>query len=331
MNEGNAKPGAAPDPDWIARVVGEALSQASQDTAEPVAEPSVRDGADQRDIAGSERVRDAGTGSPTTATEIGATTTNTSILATDPPPLAELVGELPESPIVGSQPEPQDAELDDLREPEDVNLDGFAPSRTRVIAEWAAVLLSALVVALLIKTLILQSFWIPSASMATTLNEGDRILVNKLSYRLHDVRRGDLVVFEKPSFAPGQNDDLIKRAIALPGETIEVRSDGRLYIWGPGETAEEALLLEEPYLDPQNSVLRSPSLSDPVTADIWSEGCANRPRTPGRCTLGEEQYFMMGDNRMASADSRSFGPVDEEQIIGRAFARFWPLSEIGSL
>ena len=210
------------------------------------------------------------------------------------------------------------------------NTAGFRASDFRTILEWLAVVGSALLVALLIKTFVLQAFWIPSESMETTINENDRILVNKLSYRLHDVRRGDLVVFQKLDGFPGDTDDIIKRAIGLPGETIEVRSDGRIWIWGPGETPDDALLLNEPYLDPQNALFRPPSGSDPVSSDIWNERCLNQ-RTPGRCTLGPDSFFMLGDNRQRSSDSRFFGPVPEDNIVGRAFLRIWPLGEISTL
>jgi signal peptidase I len=204
-------------------------------------------------------------------------------------------------------------------------------SRLRSTIEWLAVVVTALAAALLIKEYVFQAFEIPSASMERTVNVGDRILVNKLSYSFGDVQRGDLVVFERLEGAPGSTDDLIKRAIALPGETIEVRSDGRIWIWGPGETAEDAALLEEPYLDVQNAVLSTPRASDALTQDIWDTHCVNQPREPGRCTLDDSSYFMMGDNRNASADSRFFGPVPDENVVGRAFARIWPLGDVSTL
>ena len=226
-------------------------------------------------------------------------------------------------------PLPDSQLVDDVMVESGVSTDGFRSSDLRTILEWLAVIGSALAVALLIKAFVLQAFWIPSESMETTVNRGDRILVNKVSYRLHEVRRGDLVVFNKIEGTAG-TDDLIKRAIALPGETIEVRDDGRIWIWGPGEGPEDALLLDEPYLDPQNSLLSAPSASDPVGQDIWHEGCTNN-RTPGRCTLDDSSFFMMGDNRNRSADSRFFGPVPEENVVGRAFVRIWPLGDLSTL
>src|SRR5262249_60509605 len=97
-------------------------------------------------------------------------------------------------------------------------------STTRSVVEWVAVIGGALVVALLIRAFFLAAFYIPSESMVPTLEKGDRVLVNKLSYKLHDVHRGDLVVFERPPNEPDNGiKDLIKRVVALPGETIEWR------------------------------------------------------------------------------------------------------------
>ena len=249
-----------------------------------------------------------------------------------------------DAPLIGHTPsrlsdEPADldqlvehdlVEYDEVMVETDATTEGYRSSDLRTILEWLAVIVAALVVALLIKAFVLQAFWIPSESMETTVNEGDRILVNKVSYNLHEVRRGDLVVFEKLEGTPGDTKDLIKRAIALPGETIEVRADGRIWIWGAGETPEDAKLLEEPYLDPQNAILAVPSSSDPANQTIWDDRCVNQ-ENPGRCTLDENSFFMMGDNRFRSLDSRSFGPVPAENIVGRAFLRIWPPGDISTL
>ena len=201
----------------------------------------------------------------------------------------------------------------------------------RSIVEWVAVIITALVAALLIKAFVFQAFEIPTGSMETTVNIGDRILVNKLSYQVGDVERGDLVVFRRLAGTPGDTEDLIKRAIGLPGETVEVREDGRIWIWGTGQSPDEAVRIEEPYLDPENNILQAPRATDSINGDFWHENCVNQPREPGRCTLDANSYFMMGDNRYGSADSRVFGPVPDENIVGRAFARIWPLTEISGL
>lgn len=170
----------------------------------------------------------------------------------------------------------------------------------RNVVEWVAIIVGALAVALIVKTFLIQAFFIPSLSMFPTLDEGDRVLVNKLSYKLHDVNRGDLVVFERPKGQPeSQIKDLIKRVVGLPGETIESR-EGTVYIDGKQ--------LEEDYL------------VDGVTTE-------NLPRQE----IPAGHVFVLGDNRSDSADSRVFGSIDEDTIIGRAFVRVWPIPQLSLL
>ncbi len=168
------------------------------------------------------------------------------------------------------------------------------PSTTRDVLQWTAVVAGALVVALIVKLLLFQAFMIPSESMVPTLKIGDRVLVNKLSYQLHDVDRGDLVVFHRPPAAqsPGDDSDLIKRVVGLPGETVEGRG---------GVVLVDGQSIPESYLPAGVSTGEFP-----------------------RITLGNDQVWVMGDNRGNSRDSRVFGPLDESYIIGRAFARVWP-------
>lgn len=173
--------------------------------------------------------------------------------------------------------------------------------RVRNVIEALVVIGAALLVALLVRTFLFQAFYIPSASMEPTLEVGDRVLVNKLSYDLHDVHRGDLVVFQRPEddVTPVGIDDLIKRVIALPGESVEV-ADGAVRIDG--------VALDEPYLE---SIEGIPDF--------------------GPTRVPDDHVFVMGDNRRASRDSRSFGPVSREDIVGRAFLRIWPPSGVGLL
>ena len=168
--------------------------------------------------------------------------------------------------------------------------------------EWGVVAAGALLVALVVRTFLVQAFWIPSASMEPTLTEGDRVLVNKLSDDLH---HGDVIVFERPE-EPGpavpaedQIADLIKRVIGLPGDVVEAR-DGAVFVNGER--------LDEPYLAP-----------DTPTDHL------NRQEVP------EGTVFVMGDNRTNSHDSRDFGPIDESSVVGRAFVRFFPLDHLGGL
>ena len=184
---------------------------------------------------------------------------------------------------------------------------GGRPRRSRNVrttVEWVGVVLLALVAAFLVKTFVLQTFFIPSASMEPTLDVGDRVFVNKLAYSFHSVHRGDLVVFTLP---PGESagvgvDDLIKRVVGLPGETIEAR-DGRVFIDGRP--------LPEPYL-PRDV---SPVAGLPLAKQVIPAG----------------HYFLMGDNRGNSSDSRRFGPISGDLIVGRAFVRIWPFSRLAFL
>ena len=173
-------------------------------------------------------------------------------------------------------------------------------STRRVALEWAGLLGAALLIALLIRTFLFQPFYIPTESMYPTLKKLDRVVVNKVSYKVHDVHRGDIIVFEAlPGQQSGNVKDLIKRVIGLPGETVEGR-DGHVYVDGRQ--------LEEPYLP------------DGVSTDQFAP-----QEIPART------YWMMGDNRSHSYDSRYWGPLPESRIVGRAFVRIWPFSRLGFL
>jgi signal peptidase I len=180
-------------------------------------------------------------------------------------------------------------------------------SRTRVIVEWIAVIVVALLVAQLIKTYLLQQFSIPSESMAPTLQTGDRVFVNKLSYRMHDVNRGDVVVFERPAALPDpRTKDLIKRVIGLPGETIQFREDDC-------QVVIDGRVLDEPYLAPGECT--------------QAPGTSVDPEQDGVIVVPEDSVFVMGDNRSNSTDSRVFGAIDEDTIVGRAFVIIWPVGD----
>jgi signal peptidase I len=173
-------------------------------------------------------------------------------------------------------------------------------SNLRNIIEWVAIIAAALVVAIVIKTFLFQAFYIPSESMEPTLKPNDRVLVNKLSYKLHAIHRGDIVVFKRPPSEASDPTikDLIKRVIGLPGDTIEGRND-EVYINGQP--------LKETYVMPGAAGLT-----------------ANFPATK----VGNDQYFVMGDNRTNSKDSRFIGTIPKSLVVGRAFIRVWPLSKI---
>lgn len=197
----------------------------------------------------------------------------------------------------------------------------------RTMWEYTVLVASALILASLIRAFLGLAFWIPSPSMVPTLKVGDRVVVSRLSYRMHQPNRGDIVVFQNPGWKPkpkailpvrlvkdlgefvgiGQPKDknYIKRVIGLPGDTIEGK-DGKVWINGKA--------LDEPYL-PEGV----------ITTDFASV----------KIPVGT--YWMMGDNRDNSCDSRCFvdtndAPhpfIDEGVIVGRAFVRVWPVNRLG--
>ncbi|MGI9047817.1 MAG: signal peptidase I [Rubrobacteraceae bacterium] len=158
-----------------------------------------------------------------------------------------------------------------------------------------------------IRPFVVQAYVIPSASMEPTLHgctgcTNDRVLANKFIYRFTDPKRGDIVVFKSVT---NPNEDLIKRVIGLPGDTIAVRN-GKIVL--NGKPQEESYVVNKPCV---------PGL--PKTCSF------------GPVTVPKGHYFMMGDNRGNSEDSRYFGPVPKKNIEGEAFLRFWPLNRIGWL
>jgi signal peptidase I len=189
--------------------------------------------------------------------------------------------------------------------------------RTRkVVIEWVLLIGGALLIAFLIKTFLFQAFYIPSESMTPTLNVNDRVLVNKLSYKLHDVNRGDIVVFEAPDDpAAGGVKDLVKRVVGLPGETVEFR-DGQVFVDGKP--------LDESYLPNGQRGVTTPSRTE------FADKC-EPPADDASCVVPADSYLVLGDNRTQSKDGRVFGPIDESDIVGRVFVRIWPIGDIGFL
>ncbi len=193
--------------------------------------------------------------------------------------------------------------------------------KTSFLVELPILVLVALVVAVLIKTFLVQAFWIPSGSMIHTLEINDRVLVNKLSYLLGDPERGDVVVFDPPFGVEDETEpllqaivrniaeslglqtpaveDLIKRVVAVGGEELEIKENQVLV---------DGVPIDEPYLD--ESVLM-PDFG-PVQVPAGS-------------------VFVMGDNRPRSQDSRRFGSIETDSIVGRAFVRVWPFDRWGGL
>lgn len=185
------------------------------------------------------------------------------------------------------------------------------------LKELPFLIVGALIVAVLVKSFLIQVFWIPSGSMEETLQIGDRVIVNKLAYRIGDPGRGDVVVFEPETFEAESlaakvsrnllesvglrtpESDLIKRVIGLPGDTIQITNNQVLINDAP---------LDEPYLAPDLSM-----------------------RDFGPEVVPTDSYFVMGDNRNSSRDSRVFGAIERGRIVGRAFSVVWPPSRWGGL
>lgn len=174
--------------------------------------------------------------------------------------------------------------------------------RARAFGEVLEALIIAMVtVFLVVRPFFLQAFYIPSESMRPTLTENDRILVNKLVYRVRCPHRHDVVVFRAPRDADpddptGEEKDFVKRIVGLPGDTVEVRG-GTVYV--NEHPDQEAFNPEMPDYD-----------MPPYT-------------------VPHGKYFVMGDNRNHSSDSRRWGPLDADRLIGRAVVIFWPPARAG--
>jgi signal peptidase I len=197
------------------------------------------------------------------------------------------------------------------------------PGLLTVLRETVVLVALAVLLAVVFKTFLVAAFYIPSGSMASTLNISDRVLVEKVSYRFGDIEHGDVVVFvhDEPGFeAPGPSNpvagffsslgqaigvvppsdrDFIKRVVGLPGDTISCEG-GLLY--------RNDQRVPEPYLDPGTK----------------TQNCEETKVGPG-------ELYVMGDNRANSQDSRIFGPIQRSDVVGRAFVRIWPLTHIGWL
>lgn len=162
------------------------------------------------------------------------------------------------------------------------------------LKELPFLIITSVIIAYLIKTFLLQPFYIPTGSMQPTLLPGDHVLVNKVIYRLGSPQSGDVTVFKSPI---DRRKDFIKRVIAVEGQEISV-ADGQVYINGVPQV--------EPY----------------------AVGGKNLQPESSSLVLKSDEVFVMGDNRSNSQDSRFFGPVAEDAIVGKAFVIYWPPSRI---
>ena len=168
----------------------------------------------------------------------------------------------------------------------------------RWVLEVVAIIAAAFLLALLVQLFVVKPYVIPSPSMEPTLMEGDRVLVNRLTYSFRDPERGDVIVFHPPGAEDG-SAPLIKRVVAVGGDTVAVHNGA---LWVNGIAQDEPFIKEYPILDEYPELTVAPGY-------VWA----------------------MGDNRNNSGDSRRFGPVDEDDIIGSAFCIYWPLSRLSGL
>jgi signal peptidase I len=197
------------------------------------------------------------------------------------------------------------------------------PTKKHLLPFWLELpilVLAALIVAVVIKTFLIQAFYIPSSSMEDTLEINDRVMVNKLAYQFGEVHRGDVVVFDDPMRTEPQNEsflasvqrnvgeaigltvprsEFIKRVIGLPGETVRIQ-DNTVFVDG--------IPMREAYLPPGTSMAEF-----------------------GPVRVPDGEIFVMGDNRNSSQDSRVFGTVPIDTIVGKAFIIMWPASRWSTL
>jgi len=189
------------------------------------------------------------------------------------------------------------------------------PDPLRVIVDWVVTIVGAVAIVLLVKAYVVNPYRIPSSSMEPTLHcaqpasgcearFSDRVLANRFIFHLRDPRRGEIVVFETPDAARvkcGAGGTFVKRIVGLPGETVEVRlqrGEGYVYINGRK--------LDEPYVQDGRRAVRE----------------------FGPAKVPKNGYFMMGDNRSSSCDSRDWGTVPRGNLIGKVFATYWPPNRI---
>jgi len=174
------------------------------------------------------------------------------------------------------------------------------------IIEWVAIIVVAILVAFVIRTYVVQTFYIPSGSMEPTLQVGDRILVSKLSTEFGSVHIGDILVFKTPPKEATAGCEgppvpfLVKRVVGLPGDHLVSRGD-TIYVNGK------------------------------VLDQTWSHVASLGAKPVPNLTVPINTYYMMGDNEPQSCDSRYWGPLPANLVVGKALMRIWPLSRFGSL
>lgn len=180
--------------------------------------------------------------------------------------------------------------------------DNLTIGKQAIIFVWEIfkVVVISLAIIIPVRYFLIKPFYVKGASMEPNFYDYEYLIINEISYRFDDPQRGDAIVFKYP-YDPNQY--FIKRIIGLPGETIKI-SGGKVYIVSTDFNEEK--ILEEDYLLPAMKTLGEVEV-----------------------TLGEEEYYLLGDNRLASLDSRAFGPIKQKYIVGKTLLRGWPLNRFG--
>jgi signal peptidase I len=168
--------------------------------------------------------------------------------------------------------------------------------------ELVKVVVISLAIIIPVRYFLIQPFYVKGASMEPNFQDHEYLIIDELNYRFHDPQRGDIIVFRYPK---DPQEYFIKRVVGLPGEKVELK-DGQIYIYN--QQYKDGVALEEAYL-PAGLKTYSSTGTESVT-------------------LGSNEYFVLGDNRNSSKDSRSFGPVDRSFITGRVMFRGWPLNKV---
>lgn len=188
-------------------------------------------------------------------------------------------------------------------------------ARHSTALEYAVIAVAAVLIAFALQAYVVKPYRIPSESMVPTLLKGDRVLANRFIFHLREPRRGDIVVFRYPV---DERLTFIKRVIGLPGDVVSLEAGSVLVNGNP---------VHEPYLAVEGG---QPVPTDPAGTEGGST--MSRPWSLAKpYTVGEGEYFVMGDNRLNSEDSRVWGPLPEENIVGLAFFVYWPPGRIKTL
>lgn len=164
------------------------------------------------------------------------------------------------------------------------------------------VVIISLIIILPIRYFVIQPFYVKGASMEPNFYDHEYLIINEIGYRFEEPKRGEVVVFKYPN---NTREYFIKRIVGLPGEKLEIK-DGKVIIYN--QEHPQGVVLEEDYLSP------------------WQQTNGHKI-----VELDLDEYYLLGDNRLSSLDSRSFGPVERRYIIGKVLFRGWPLSKVGFL